>query len=222
MEQGTSLHIQDARGANLKRHAMPTVRAPRLSGSHPWKLQAQGNERALNIARHDKAMRQVIKEIMKGHLGSHYIIADVGHLEGLRQLGVHSKGIPEFVLPNEFLPQTGMEPDLAVDTNKSRDKLRPDVMIVETTIAEGLRQSNSFETTPLPPQMPDGKPRRVWIVEGGYCADTRYEGKLQEKEQQHKRLQKVVTAYGYKVTCCLLYSGFMDQSSRQQCKQFSS
>jgi len=38
------------------------------------------------IARHDKAMRAVVQAFTKGQLGSFYLIADVGRLEGLRSL----------------------------------------------------------------------------------------------------------------------------------------
>ena len=48
--------------------------------------------------------------------------------------------------------------------------------------------------------MPNGNPRTVKIVEGGYCSDTRYEEKLQEKEAQHKALEEALKAYGYNVT----------------------
>jgi hypothetical protein len=36
------------------------------------------------IARHDKAMRTVIQALTKGQCGSHYLIADVGKIEGLK------------------------------------------------------------------------------------------------------------------------------------------
>ena len=37
-------------------------------------------------------------------------------------------------------------------------------------------------------------------MEGGYCPDTRYEGKLQEKEAQHKALGGALKLYGYNLT----------------------
>jgi len=46
------------------------------------------------IARHDKAMRTVIQAFTKGQCGSHYLIADVGKIEGLKDMGVHSKRVP--------------------------------------------------------------------------------------------------------------------------------
>ena len=51
------------------------------------------------IARHDKAMRAVVQAFTKGRHGAFYLIADVGHLEGLKEIGVHSKRVPAFVLP---------------------------------------------------------------------------------------------------------------------------
>ena len=37
-------------------------------------------------------------------------------------------------------------------------------------------------------------------MEGGYCSDTRYEEKLQEKGAQHKALEEALKDYGYNVT----------------------
>ena len=48
--------------------------------------------------------------------------------------------------------------------------------------------------------MLDGNARRIKIVEGGYCSDTRYEEKLQEKGAQHKALEEALKDYGYNVT----------------------
>ena len=48
--------------------------------------------------------------------------------------------------------------------------------------------------------MPNGNPRSIKIVEGGYCSDTRYEEKLQEKGAQHKALEEALKDYGYNVT----------------------
>ena len=43
-------------------------------------------------------MRKLLKQVLSGKHGAHYviIIADVGTLEGLKQLGVHNKRIPPF------------------------------------------------------------------------------------------------------------------------------
>ena len=62
------------------------------------------------IARHDKAMRTVIQAFTKGQCGSHYLIADVGKIEGLKDIGVHSKRVPAFVLPRQMLTSKRLGP----------------------------------------------------------------------------------------------------------------
>ena len=42
------------------------------------------------IARHDKAVRTVIQAFTKGQCGNHYLIADIGKIEGLKDIGVRS------------------------------------------------------------------------------------------------------------------------------------
>ena len=80
--------------------------------------------KAMYIARHDKAMRQVLKQVLQGKHGGYYVIADVGTLEGLQQLGAHSKRIPDFVIPEEcsFLQD-------AEGNTTTHDRLRPDIML---------------------------------------------------------------------------------------------
>ncbi len=90
----------------------------------------------------------------------------------------------------------------AADT---RSKMKPDMMIVEMTAAEQQQylrhdDNSGSRLTPLTPAMPNGNPRSIKIVEGGYCPDTRYEEKLQEKEAQHKALEGALKDYGYNVT----------------------
>ncbi len=64
--------------------------------------------------------------------------------------------------------------------------MRLDMMIVEMTAAEqqqylGHDDNSASRLTPLTPVMPNGNPRSIKIVQGGYCPDTSYEEKLQEK-----------------------------------------
>ncbi len=162
------------------------------------------------IARHDKAMRTVIEAFTKGQCGSHYLIADVGKIEGLKDIGVHSKRVPAFILPERCLQARGLDPTVergflqrgAADT---QSKMRPVMMIAEMTTAEQQQylhhdDDSGFRLTPLTPMMPNGNPRSIKIVKGGYCSDTRYEEKLQEKGAQHKALEEALKDYGYKVT----------------------
>ena len=103
--------------------------------------------------------------------GSNYIIADVGRLPELQRLGVHSKRITAFVLPDEF-----------VDTSKFEQQVRgaADIMKVEMTPDEYKQQELNSGMHQLSPIMPTGCARKVWTVEGGYCSDTRYVDKSHE------------------------------------------
>ena len=47
--------------------------------------------------------------------------------------------------------------------------------------------------------MPNGKARKVTIVEGGYCSDVSYLEKVKEKGQQHAKLEEALRLYGYDV-----------------------
>ena len=166
--------------------------------------------KALYIARHDKAMRKLLKQVLSGKHGAHYVIADVGTLEGLKQLGVHHKRIPSFVLQDDTLPaqdtcdcteeqQTGTH---------ERDKLRPDIMLVELTDIEREAHGAGEEMPLLNATVQNNRPRKVWIVEGGYCTDIRYGDKYERKETQHAHLQTLLQACGFEVILLPIILGF--------------
>ena len=126
---------------------------------------------------------------------------------------MHLKRIPEFVLPDQHLLHHCLEQNedysqAKQDAEHLRNKLRPDVMVVEMTMTETQQRLDSPDVAPLSSKMPDGKQRKVWIAEGGYCADTRYEHKLLEKQQQHRHLQDALTQYGYKIEVLPIFLGF--------------
>jgi hypothetical protein len=50
----------------------------------------------------------------------------------------------------------------------------------------------------IDPRLGRGRQRKIWIVEGGYCADTRYAEKVKE-ESEHKKLVDMLKMYGYDV-----------------------
>ena len=52
----------------------------------------------------------------------------------------------------------------------------------------------------LTARLQNGRARKIWIVEGGYCSDTRYEDKLKEKEGQHQALQTALEDHGHQVS----------------------
>ena len=47
-------------------------------------------------------MRTVIQAFTERQCGSHYLIADVTKIEGLKDMGAHSKRVPAFVLPDRY------------------------------------------------------------------------------------------------------------------------
>ncbi|KAA6427574.1 MAG: hypothetical protein FRX49_02237 [Trebouxia sp. A1-2] len=51
----------------------------------------------------------------------------------------------------------------------------------------------------IDPWLGSGRQRKIWIVEGGYCADTKYAEKVKEKNKQHEKLVDMLNMYGYDV-----------------------
>ena len=142
--------------------------------------------KALYIARHDRAMRQLLKQVLHGKHEAHYIIADVGTLDGLQQMGVHAKSIPAFVIPaNSTLApqQQGTVEDQA--RTHDRDEMRPDSIIVEILDGERATYVTKEPTQALTSHMQNGKPSKIWVVEGGYCTDTRSYRVSQYMTQTH-------------------------------------
>ena len=107
------------------------------------------------------------------------IIDDVGTAATLGNLGAHHKRIPKRVLPNSILAIHTADPD------KLRAMVRPDIVMVdlqehEQSIYQGAASSATHSAL-IAHQLGCGRQRKIWIVEGGYCADTRYAEKVAEK-----------------------------------------
>ena len=104
-----------------------------------------------------------------------------------------------------------------------KKKMKPDIMIVELDTHNGpggeldyLQESTSATRPPLPPTIkkrrPLGgfrfetveRPRKLWLLEGGYCADTKVQDKIDEKMEQHGTLRELLLEYGYHC----IYSAF--------------
>ena len=60
--------------------------------------------------------------------------------------------------------------------------IRPDVMLVKLTDIERGAYMAGEEMTLLNAAMQNNLKRRVWIVERGYCTDTRYSDTYRRKE----------------------------------------
>ena len=67
-------------------------------------------------------------------------------------------------------------------------------MVIEATDYE-MKSYHSFRLSPWKGQ----HKRKVWIVELGYGADTRYDEKFEEKQQQHTRLVSLLESRGFHV-----------------------
>ena len=51
----------------------------------------------------------------------------------------------------------------------------------------------------IDPRLGCGRQRKIWIVEGGCCVDTRYAEKVAEENEQHEKLVDMLKMYGYDV-----------------------
>ena len=97
--------------------------------------------RRRHIASHNAMMQMLIKEFTKGAKGSHYLIASVGTVDTLKYIGVHSKRVRKFVLPESHIQHTtrNMESCCYHFTCRIGDawkKMRPDMMIIKLTDTE--------------------------------------------------------------------------------------
>ena len=110
--------------------------------------------------------------------GNDYLIADVGTADTLKEC--ITNGFPN-LLPESHIQQStqALQPcrnNLTCRVGNARNKMRPDMMIVEMAGTEQHTYSPHATDTGsrlpnLPATMSNGKVRRVTIVEGGYCSD---------------------------------------------------
>ena len=73
---------------------------------------------------------------------------------------------------------------------EQRFKLRPDILLVKR---EPRKRSRGASRANLPGT------QTIWIIEVGYCSDTRYREKLQQKMEQHTVLKTILLSKGHTV-----------------------
>ena len=131
--------------------------------------------------RHDAMMRMLIKEFTKGSKGSHYLIARYsGHTQGYWSAQQADSQVCTARCHNSQ--------HLTCRVGDARKTVRPDMMIVEMMIQSNTHTLDTGSRLPnLQRTMPNGKARKVTIVEGGYCSDVSYLEKVKEKGQQHAK-----------------------------------
>ena len=47
------------------------------------------------------------------------------------------------------------------------------------------------------PRTGNSRLRKIWLMEGGYCSDTKFEENLAEKTVHHERLIEILKSYSY-------------------------
>ena len=113
-------------------------------------------------------------------------------------MGMDGTRAPEWLLPDDVMVNNGLCP-------ATRNKIRPDVLIMEMTAQErfGLRVKGGSLDYKLPSHIrkrrEPRRPRKVWIIEGGYCSDLNMDKKHIEKTGQHASLERALTGLGMDV-----------------------
>ena len=138
--------------------------------------------------------------------------ADIGAADKLDSLEIGSKRVPASELSDGDLPGGPGQ----------RTKLRPDILLIEETTPG--TQSGSAREEPAPKrtrrqasdwwvvkskeqQQSGMRSKKVTVVEVGYCADTRYHAKLEEKLEQHAQLKGILQSAGHEVDVVPLIFG---------------
>ncbi len=115
----------------------------------------------------------------------------------MADLGAASTRLPEWLITTATTQKCGFPPE-------DKHKLRPDCMIVEIPKNEvpgagRQRKRSAGGQEREVRRQPSGRPSKVWVVEFGYSADTRYLEKVQEKTDEHEVLCTLLRAEGYEV-----------------------
>lgn len=110
--------------------------------------------------------------------------------------------IPGWILQDSSIIDIETQATSQHNVSLQRSRLRPDIMLVELTRHEQATYKNGSsqhnEEGALSTTIGD-KRRKVWILEGGYCSDTNYARKYEQKTQQHQKLCHMLTQHGYEV-----------------------
>ena len=87
---------------------------------------------AMYLARHDQALRLIFKSVAKGDHGGYYTIADIGRAVLVEDMEVSAKRVPSWLLHDSCLERADIDP-------ADRNRLTPDIMLVEMTQSECMR-----------------------------------------------------------------------------------
>ena len=94
----------------------------------------------------------------------------------VEDMGVIAKRIPTWLLPDSCLERADIDP-------ADRNRLRPDIMLVEMTQSEcmsyrrhsqrHLELSTTMNSQSRADDSSGPQRRKLWLIEGGYTSDTR-------------------------------------------------
>jgi hypothetical protein len=167
--------------------------------------------KSMQIKRHNGAVRLIARALGKGPQGGGLLVVDAGNMLSTRaatEADVQGTRVPNWMLPNT--------------PEEVRRKMRPDILLVDSISPEDLRYLAEVERG-LPPSAandgslaPSGRtstPRtstyspngteKIYLIEVGYCADTRSAAKWQEKLSQHAALTAALHTAGWKHVHCV-------------------
>ena len=142
--------------------------------------------KAMRIERHNGLGRMVFKEACTGAKGNYYIMADIGCSDKMQGLGTYETRISKKLLTEEAMAEAGV-------TDEILQKMRPDILI-----APGFEMCRKRKRGNTAGAHVDTV-RHIHIVEIGYTSEGRYQEKLAEKQEQHRRLVELLKASGYEV-----------------------
>ena len=108
----------------------------------------------------------ILEQLKNGSQGACKFVADVGSQDKMAGYDTPGSRVPDWLLDDRDLPEGPGQ----------RAKLRPDILMI----------------TPAEQGMPIDGPRKVTLLEVGYCSDTRYKEKHAEKLQQHQTLKQLL------------------------------
>ncbi len=156
-----------------------------------------------HIERHNKAARMMIRAIAAGVKGRYLMWADVGKYSKLGKIAtLKRKSLPEWLLPKRL--RTRVQEHMDDDDKRKRltdYNPKPDLVFMEKITEETLNTLEKMEsTTKYNPELRKiQQASKIHILEFGYCSDTRWKAKFEEKTQQHRALAATMTELGWQV-----------------------
>jgi hypothetical protein len=138
---------------------------------------------AIYMSRHDSANYITADCIRKSRTGRWLLVADLGQ-EKRRQLQDNCNEIPNKV-PKYLLPTL---------SDEQRNAFRPDILY------------HRFVDETGGPSWPNPE-HPVTIIEIGYCRDTAFDEKREEKRLQHKKLREALEKWGWPVNYVIVTLG---------------